>query len=49
MSNYLIATSSTSDLPRTYLDAHQIPFIAYSYTVGDQFFEDDCDPLFRMR
>lgn len=42
MSNYLIATSSTSDLPRTYLDAHQIPFIAYSYTVGDQVFEDDC-------
>lgn len=42
MSNYLIATSSTSDLPRTYLDEHKIPFIAYSYTVGDQVFEDDC-------
>ena len=42
MPNYIIATSSTSDLPRTYLDAHQIPFIAYSYTVGEQMFEDDC-------
>lgn len=42
MPNYIIATSSTSDLPRTYLDAHQIPFIPYSYSVGKQLFEDDC-------
>lgn len=42
MPNYIIATSSTSDLPRTYLDAHQIPFIPYSYLVGEQLFEDDC-------
>lgn len=42
MPNYIIATSSTSDLPRTYLDAHQIPFIPYSYSVGEQLFEDDC-------
>lgn len=42
MADYIIATSSTSDLPRTWLDKHQIPFIAYSYTVGDQLFEDDC-------
>ena len=42
MSSYVIATSSTCDLPRTYLDAHSIPFISYSYTVGDQVFEDDC-------
>ena len=42
MQDYIIATSSTSDLPRTYLDAHQIPFIPYSYTVGDRPCEDDC-------
>ena len=42
MSDYIIATSSTSDLPRTWLDAHKIPFIPYTYTVGDKLFEDDC-------
>ena len=42
MRDYIIATSSTSDLPRTYLDAHQIPFIPYTYTVGDQLCKDDC-------
>ncbi|MCR5575704.1 MAG: DegV family protein [Oscillospiraceae bacterium] len=42
MADYIIATSSTSDLPRTWLDAHKIPFIPYTYTVGDKLFEDDC-------
>ncbi len=42
MTDYIIATSSTSDLPRTWLDAHQVPFIPYTYTVGDKLFEDDC-------
>ncbi len=42
MADYIIATSSTSDLPRTWLEEHHIPFIAYSYTVGDRVFEDDC-------
>lgn len=42
MSDYIIATSSTSDLTRPWLEAHGIPFIAYSYTVGEQAFEDDC-------
>ena len=42
MQDYIIATSSTSDLPRTYLDAHHIPFIPYSYTVNDVPTEDDC-------
>ena len=42
MPDYIIATSSTSDLPRTWLDAHGIPFIPYSYTVGDKLYEDDC-------
>lgn len=42
MSDYIIATSSTSDLPRTWLDAHHIPFIPYTYTVNDKLCEDDC-------
>lgn len=42
MPDYIIATSSTSDLPRTWLDAHAVPFIPYSYTVGDRLCEDDC-------
>ena len=42
MSDYIIATASTSDLPRTWLDEHQVPFIAYGYSIGDEAFEDDC-------
>ena len=42
MADYIIATSSTCDLPRTWLEEHHIPFISYTYTIGDQVFEDDC-------
>ena len=42
MSDYIIATSSTSDLPRTYLDEHNIPFISYTYTIGSDLYDDDC-------
>ena len=42
MSSYIIATSSTADLPRTWLDEHHIPFISYSFTINDQPAEDDC-------
>ncbi len=42
MADYIIATSSTSDLPRTWLEEHSIPFIPYTYSVGDELFEDDC-------
>ena len=42
MSSYLIATSSTADLPRTWLEEHHIPFISYSYTVNGEPREDDC-------
>ena len=39
---YIIATSSTSDLPRTYLEEHHIPFIPYRFTINEQPAEDDC-------
>ena len=42
MTEYIIATSSTSDLPRTWLEAHNVPFIPYTYTVNDELREDDC-------
>ena len=43
MSDYIIATASTADLPRAWLDEHQIPFISYTYTVNDEELrEDDC-------
>ena len=42
MYDYIIATSSTSDLTREYLDEHNIPFIGYTYTVNDRLYEDDC-------
>lgn len=43
MPDFIIATASTSDLPRTWLDAHNVPCIAYSYIVnGETVVEDDC-------
>ena len=42
MPDYIIATASTADLPRSWLDEHHIPFISYSYTVNDELREDDC-------
>ena len=42
MANYIIATSSTSDLTRDWLDGHNILFIPYTYTIGSDLFEDDC-------
>ena len=42
MADYIIATSSTSDLTRTYLEEHGIPFIPYTYTIGRDLYEDDC-------
>ena len=49
MSDYIIATTSTSDLPRTYLEAHNIPFISYTYTIGSELYEDDCREETRQR
>ncbi len=49
MQSYIIATSSTCDLPRTYLDEHNIPFIPYTFTIGDKLMEDDCKEESRQR
>ena len=42
MADYIIATSSTSDLTRDWLDEHGVPFIPYTYTIGNDIYEDDC-------
>ncbi len=42
MSDFIIATSSTCDLPRTWLDEPNVPFISYSFTINDQPAVDDC-------
>ena len=42
MTDYIIATSSTSDLPRTYLESHGLPFVSYPYTVNGEPRADDC-------
>lgn len=42
MNDYIIATSSTSDLTRDYMEEHGVPFISYTYTIGDKLYEDDC-------
>ena len=40
--NYIIATASTCDLTREYLDEHNIPFISYSYVMDGVEQKDDC-------
>lgn len=42
-SNFIIATASTADLTKEYLAEHEIPFISYSYVVGEDSYEDKCD------
>ena len=40
--DYIVATSSTSDLPREWLEEHHVPFISYSFTVNGDLRQDDC-------
>ena len=40
--DYIIATASTCDLTREYLEQHNIPFISYSYVMDDKDYSDDC-------
>ena len=46
--DYIIATASTCDLTREYLDEHDIPFIRYSYVMDDTDHEDDCRESTRL-
>ncbi len=40
--DYIIATASTCDLTKEYLEEHKIPFIRYSYVMDGADYEDDC-------
>ena len=40
--DYIIATASTCDLKREYLEKHNIPFISYSFVMDGRDFADDC-------
>ncbi len=40
--DYIVATASTCDLTREYLEEHGIPFISYSYVMDDKSYDDDC-------
>lgn len=42
MNDYIIATASTADLDRSYLDEHSIPFIPYTFMIDGKIEKDDC-------
>ena len=42
MREYILATASTADLSPEYMKEHNIPFIPYTFTIGDKVFVDDC-------
>jgi fatty acid-binding protein DegV len=42
MSDYLIATASTCDIDREWLDSHGVPVISYSFEIEGEIYEDDC-------
>lgn len=43
MSDFILATASTCDLPIQYLKEHHIPFISYTYVVDGKEYKDDCE------
>ena len=42
MRNFIIATASTCDIDRSWLDEHDIPMISYTFEVNDKVYIDDC-------
>lgn len=42
MSDYVIATASTCDLDRNWLDEHNIPLISYTFEIDGKVYVDDC-------
>lgn len=49
MSKFIVATVSTADMEEAYLHDHDIPFLMYPYTVGEEEFLDDCKKETRDR
>ena len=46
--DYIIATASTCDLTKEYLEEHKIPFIRYSYVMDGEDYKDDCSEETRL-
>lgn len=46
--DFIIATASTCDLTKEYLDEHNIPFVGYSYVLDGEVYSDDCREETRM-
>ncbi len=46
--DYIIATASTCDLTKEYLEEHKIPFIQYSYVMDGVDYKDDCSEETRL-
>lgn len=42
MTDYIIATVSTSDLEKDWCEAHNVPFISYTYVMDGEVYVDDC-------
>jgi len=42
MRDFIIATASTCDIDRDWLDSHDIPVISYTFTVDGKIYIDDC-------
>ena len=41
MSDYIITCCSTADLPQSYFDEHNIPYVCFHYTMNGQEYPDD--------
>ena len=41
MSDYIITCCSTADLPQSYFDEHQVPYVCFHYTINGQEYPDD--------
>lgn len=46
--DYIVATASTCDLTKEYLEEHNIPFIKYSYSMDEKVYYDDCSEATRQ-
>lgn len=42
MRDFIIATASTCDIDRSWLNEHDIPLISYTFEVNDKVYVDDC-------
>lgn len=49
MSDYVLTTSSTADMPRTYFESRNIPFVCYHYILNGKEYPDDLGKTISMK